>query len=163
MSIIRLALLGFTLLPGSVFAASLCIAPEKTVFTCSTGTKLISVCASPNLSTQAGYLQYRFGIQGTPPELAIPDFKVIPKTGINTKTLGFSGGGAAYIRFKNGDTAYVVYSGEGKGWKRNGVAIEKKGTFASFVSCKGKVISEMGPDFFEKTGLPEDPNELELP
>lgn len=163
MPTIRLVSTAFILLSSSTFAAnSLCTAQEKIIFNCSTGSKLISVCASPDLAEKTGYLQYRFGPQGKP-ELAIPDFKTTPKKGIHTKTIGYSGGGAAYIRFMNGDTGYVVYTGEGKGWKKNGVAVENKGKFVRFVSCKKAVTSELGPDLFEKSGLPEDPNEFELP
>ena len=151
------------LLAGSASATdSLCTGQESVIFNCSTGSKLLSLCASPDLNKKTGYLQYRFGPKGAP-ELAIPDQKIHPAKATNSKTVGYSGGGAAYIRFFNGASSYVVYTGEGKGWKKHGVAVENKGKFVTFISCKKGMVSEIGPDFFEKVGLPEDPNDFELP
>lgn len=38
----------------------------------------------------------------------------------------FSGGGATYVRFINGDISYVVYSSLGKGWSFDGVLVYKE-------------------------------------
>jgi hypothetical protein len=43
---------------------SLCITNEKTVFSCATNPsgKIVSLCSSPELTKDTGYLQYRFGL-----------------------------------------------------------------------------------------------------
>ena len=64
----------------------------------------------------------------------------LPKTNedhISYNSVMYSGGGGAYIRFKHGDTDYVVFSkivkGEGES---SGVLIQKKGKKSSQVRCK---------------------------
>jgi hypothetical protein len=42
-------------------AVTLCTTQEKVIFSCSTDTNIVSVCASHDLSTSKGYLQYRLG------------------------------------------------------------------------------------------------------
>jgi hypothetical protein len=46
---------------ASPSAYTLCHTDETVVFSCATGTHFLSICASPNLSKEAGYLQYRYG------------------------------------------------------------------------------------------------------
>lgn len=60
--------------PGPDRGASLCAADEAVVFSCATdaGGKLASLCSSPGLDRDTGYLQYRFGAPGRI-ELAHPE------------------------------------------------------------------------------------------
>jgi hypothetical protein len=51
---------------------TLCEAGERPLFSCPTGKKMISVCASPDLSASAGYLRYRFGRSQQKLELSYP-------------------------------------------------------------------------------------------
>ncbi|MDX9742240.1 MAG: hypothetical protein RBT59_00295 [Arcobacteraceae bacterium] len=48
-----------------------CSEDERIVFSCNTGKKVVSVCASQDISPNSGYLQYRFGKLGSP-EAIIP-------------------------------------------------------------------------------------------
>ena len=41
--------------------------------------------------------------------------------------------------------------------------MEKDGKTVANILCRGKETSELGPDFFEKAGLPEVENEFDLP
>src|SRR5262245_37129413 len=59
---------------------TLCETEEKTVLACRTGKKIVSVCASNDLSPSSGYLQYRFGVPQKPPELVYPVAREHPKT-----------------------------------------------------------------------------------
>lgn len=59
-------------------AASLCEQDEQVVFSCSTGKKVVSLCASKEASKSSGYLQYRFGAQNRI-ELIFPNTPKHPK------------------------------------------------------------------------------------
>ena len=74
----------------------------------------------------------------------------------------YSGGGSAFLKFKNGDFTYTVFTGIGRGWEKEGVVIEKSGKQIAYLPCKGGWQSEIGPDLFEKVKIPKDPNELEF-
>lgn len=147
----------------SFAAGSHCSSEEDTIFSCSTGKKTISVCASEDLSASDGYLQYRFGVKGKP-ELVVPQTLERLEGEIKGSTLMFSGGGGAYLRFEKGQYDYIVYSAIGRGWgEKDGVAVEKNGTLVTSLKCKGSVISEIGPELFEQAGLPDDGGDFDLP
>lgn len=145
-------------------APTLCQPAEITVFSCGAGKKVISVCASKDATSDRGYLQYRFG---TPKhvELAVPaDHSTPPSKSAIAGNLMFSGGGGAYLRFKTGEYEYVVYTAIGRGWGiKDGVSIERNGKRLGHVACTDAPDSLLGPDFFTKTGLSEDPGEFDLP
>jgi hypothetical protein len=116
------------------------------------------------LTAEHGYLQYRFGSRAKA-ELAIPaDRAALPASSAVSRTLVFSGGGGAYLRFKAGDYEYVVYTAIGRGWGvKDGVAIERNGKPLSHISCKDVPESKMGEEFFTKAGLKEDTKDFDLP
>jgi len=158
-------ILSFCALSTAAHAAStLCLTNEDTIFSCSAGKKVISVCASKGLTAEHGYLQYRFGSPAKV-ELTIPaDRLVPPASSAASRTLVFSGGGGAYLRFKTGAYDYVVYTAIGRGWGvKDGVAIEKDGKPLTHISCKDVPLSKMGEEFFAKTGLKEDTKDFDLP
>ena len=141
---------------------SLCKAGEAVVFSCNTGKKLISVCASENLAANAGYVQYRFGTKEKL-ELSFPDNEFHPGLYATGGNLMYSGGGGAYMRFNNGAYSYVVYSGIGKGWEKQGVAVEKNGKLLSNIPCKEPSVEGFGSEFFTTNGIPEDTVGFEIP
>lgn len=150
---------------------SFCTPMEEVVFACQTGTKLVSVCASKGASAKQGYVQYRFGKPDSrdPLELIHPEGEVAPSRAATGENVPFAGGGGAWLRFRKGDTAYVVYSGIGK-WGPKGETMEKQGvvvergsaTLAS-LPCTGPLRSELGPDWFEKTGISANGEEFFFP
>lgn len=76
----------------------------------------------------------------------------------------FASGGGAYIRFRNGQYQYVVYSAIGKGWgAKDGVAVENQEKLLKYFSCQDVPVSKLGQDFFTKAGIAEDQAEFELP
>lgn len=163
----RAFLIGSLCLAASVSAhaaASHCTQAEETVFSCSLDrNKIVSICASKPLTTQSGYVQYRFGRAGKP-ELMFPKTDVSPKSVVQARTLMFAGGGGAYLSFNRGAISYVVYTAIGKGWgTKDGIAVERKGKTIAHFDCKDVPVSEMGEAFFTRAGLPEDPQEFELP
>lgn len=140
---------------------SFCTPMEEVVFACQTGTKLVSVCASRDVAPGQGYLQYRFGKPDSrdPLEMIHPEGEIAPSRAATGENVPFAGGGGAWLRFRKGDTAYVVYSGIGK-WGPKGETMEKEGlvvergnkTLAS-LPCTGPLRGELGPDWFEKAGV----------
>lgn len=143
--------------------ASHCAADEQTLFACSTGRKLLSVCATAELSRDAGAVQYRFGAPGHGP-FVLPAADAGWRATVRGGGLMFSGGGGAYLAFANPPYRYVVYSAIGRGWgSRAGVVVEKGGRRIANLPCVGATASALGPDLFERAGIAEDPLGFELP
>lgn len=127
------------------------------------GTKAVSVCGSPDLTADSGFLQYRFGRLAAL-ELSYPpagtDWRKVTHGG----TLMFSGGGGAFLAFTNAPFRYVVYSATGRGWgSKAGVVVEKNGRKIASLACKGKVKSELGPELFSAAGIETADDSFVLP
>jgi hypothetical protein len=143
--------------------AAACVPPQRVLFSCSTGTKTISVCGSQDLTSSSGLLQYRFG-RPAAAELSYPpagaDWRQVTRGG----TLVFSGGGGAFLAFTNTPYRYIVYSAVGRGWgSKAGVVVEKYGKQIAKLACKGKAMSEIGPDLFAKAGIERADESFEMP
>ncbi|MEI6152907.1 MAG: hypothetical protein WCQ90_02340 [Deltaproteobacteria bacterium] len=153
---VLLAIIALSISSIASAADTLCSPQEKIVFSCSTGKKIASVCASANLSPTTGYIQYRFGKKGLP-ELIVPDTTGIhPSKITNGGTITFSGGGGDFLRFIKGQYGYVVYDTvSGKAGDKAGVNVEKNGKVIADLTCKGEVTSEIRPELFQKAGIPE--------
>jgi hypothetical protein len=141
-----------------------CNAQEQTVFSCSLGKKMVSVCASKDISSTKGYLQYRFGPLKVPELLFPASTEASDRSIMRSGVYMFSGGGGAYLRFINGPYHYIVYTAIGKGWgTKEGVAVEKDNKLISNIKCKDVPISTLGEAFFTSAGLTADENEFSLP
>ena len=150
----------------------LCANDEQVVFACKTGEKAVSVCASREASQTSGYLQYRFGKPGAP-EMTLPATRLIPPQAATGAPETYAGGGAAWLRFRQGTTRYVVYTGIGrwgpKGETREvaGVVVEQSRVANRNLKCVGKVTSLLGPDWFGTVGIqrqsPDESFELPVP
>ena len=140
-------------------ADTLCSNEETVEFNCSFGKKLISVCASNDLATDKGYLQYRFGRNGAL-EIQLPEAQTPPGTLVKSGTLSGPGGNGAYLRFSNEAFNYVVYASKGK---KAGVVVEKGDKLISHVKCRGPAQTAIGAKLFAKAGLPADEQTFKLP
>lgn len=157
--------------PSAAAPTSFCTAAEHVVFSCRTGAKMVSVCASPDAGPGRGYLQYRFGKPDAADtlELTLPETKVVPAKAANGGSESYSGGGGAWLRFSKGGLAYTVYSGIGnwgpKGEKRikEGLLVERAGKQVANLVCNGKLTSQLGPDWFEKVGVTRGNQEFFFP
>lgn len=146
-------------------AAGLCASDQQTVFSCRSGSKQVAVCASD----RAPRLQYRFGRGPQALEKLLPA-GADEAVAISGATLAYSGGGGAWLRFRSGDHAYVLYTGIGR-WgaqgeteERSGVAVERKSVMIANLRCAPEAQSELGPDWFEAQGIGAgDDEEFELP
>jgi hypothetical protein len=84
---------------------SFCKAPESPIFSCDLGKKRVSVCAGDRLVT------YRYGTVGqTVPEMQISSNGKDGRVHSDS-IVGGGGGQQTSLRFSNGDTHYIVFSG----------------------------------------------------
>ena len=151
--------------------ASLCTPTETVAFACRTGAKLASVCASRDAGPAKGYVQYRFGKPDSaePPELTLPQGQLPPSRAASAETVGFSGGGGAWMRFRAGQIAYVAYTGIGKWGPRGetqekaGVVVERAGKPIASLKCNAKPQSLLGPEWFKQAGLKSNDEDFSFP
>ena len=170
MAAIATAVISGTSLAARAAPTSLCTKDEKIVYSCATSaTRFLSICASKDLSKNAGYLQYRFGPSGKP-DLVFPETPRHPVGIFTPGTLSFSGGGA-YFRFAKAPYVYTVFSAIGNWGKKGskatvqGVAVQKDGAEVANLPCRldaNYVDSELGPDFFDRTGLGEPQSDFDI-
>jgi hypothetical protein len=137
---------------------SFCTPQESVIFTCATGSKLVSVCASRTITAKSGYLQYRFGTPGQPLEITLPEGEVHPLKAAHGQYEPYAGGGMSWLRFKRGGYSYTVYGGAGRwGAKgetvvKQGLAVANNGKTIANLKCNGRNEGELGPQWFEQTG-----------
>jgi hypothetical protein len=133
---------------GASAGENLCLAGEQVIFACATGraSKIVSMCASPDLAAGKGSLYYRFGTRQKI-ELAYPD-----KANGNPEHFRY----AHYSRFQTersevtfsiGKYAYTVfdyYDGGEKPEYHRGVQVTpgSQGRESVF-ACKGQVTSNL--------------------
>lgn len=146
----------------SVFAlaaaagGTLCRPAETPIFSCSTGTKIVSVCTTERL------IAYRFGTsRAVAPEMQIVSDGKDGKVHSDVIT-GGGGGQQTSLRFTNRDTNYIVFSGyagqytdiPGKEWA--GVDVFTRTKEGPTLMCRGgkriDLNSSTIPDF-----VPADP------
>ncbi|RZU02635.1 hypothetical protein [Rivibacter subsaxonicus] len=84
----------------------LCSADEEVVFGCTLGRRMVSLCASPGPAPQK--LQYRTGMPGKLELVVPPAPEPAAGTFIHSST-GYSGGGEARLRFRNGNWDYWLF------------------------------------------------------
>ena len=139
-----------------------CAASDETVFACRTARKQVAVCGSPGWSQAQGSLQYRFGT-AREAELVLPASAMPPQSSARAGTLMLSGGGGAWLRFRRGDTDYVVYTAIGSFGEKSGVAVERGGRRLASLPCRGPVTSQLGDELFRKGAFARDAGDFDLP
>jgi hypothetical protein len=156
LTIAVIALLLVAALSGSAPAReTLCGDDEQTAFSCHVGEKLVSLCASSDLSKRRGWVQYRFG-KPDHLELAYPKAKQHPRKFLIHGVIPFAGGGADYYRFTSHGYRFVVYSGFGRGWVQEGVVVEKAGTRVASHVCRDGALGPGNWKLMYSAGVPED-------
>lgn len=141
-----------------------CFPNEKIIFSCNTNSnKVISMCSSKNRSRNSGYLQYRFGDLASFPEYVFPMNHDKASKFFYSGNLTYSGGGGAYLKFINGSYSYVVYTGIGKGWSKQGMVIQEGDDEIARYACKGTWQSDIGPELFNQLGLINDDYGFAIP
>ncbi len=142
---------------------NLCKPGEVPAWSCSTGGKIASLCASANLSENEGALIYRFGTRKKI-ELSYPEDGAKPQASYVGGVTGYSGGGTDYIRFKIGDISYTLYSDYYRGREMDGIAIERGEKLLSALRCRsGAVDPGEGWGRIYKAKLPQDETRWDTP
>jgi hypothetical protein len=141
---------------------SLCKARETAVFSCRVGRKIASLCASEDLGPSSGYLYYAFGNPGRI-EASLPEQNLAGRTAISRGGLGFSGGGADYVRIRRGEFAYVIYAAIGKGFERDGVVFERNGLRRASLVCRRDALGKDNWQAVYNAKLAEDRQGFDMP
>ena len=115
----------------------LCASEEKIIFSCAIGKKTLSVCASNDLSSSTGYLQYRFGTSLDKLELIFPQTKDHP---LNHFRFTFDYGPKAsshQLAFFVGETEYIIFAERADSdWNGYGVVVLKSGEILACLECE---------------------------
>ena len=152
----------FLLVAASATAGSLCAKGETAVFDCHLGQKVAELCASSDLTPTGGRLYYIYGRPGAI-ELRLPNANDRASRPFAEGVLGFSGGGADYVRIKNGRFAYVVYSGFAPGWAQDGLVVERDGKRISSQICQGSAMGANAWQAVYTAKLPKDNQGFDMP
>jgi hypothetical protein len=149
--------------PPAARQTSFCTPMENVIFSCRTGAKMVSACASKDAAPGKGYLQYRFGKPDSadPLELILPESQLAPSRVATGTSVPFAGGGGAWLTFAKGQVTYTLYTGIGK-WgpggelrEKAGLAVDQGRKRLAVLKCDNPKIarSEIGPDWFGKVGI----------
>lgn len=144
---------------------TLCTKQEKVAFSCPVGKKIVSLCASADLSETSGYVQYRYGTKDKV-ELVYPDTLSHPRAHFEFGSNDYTGGHTDYYLFNNNGVDYIVYSGLGWQWRNEGLVVEKDGKRLSSMRCRGEaIVPDRWAGMFEAgiARIKEDGNRFEMP
>jgi hypothetical protein len=115
---------------------NLCVANEKPLFSCTSGDKTLSVCASLDLSNTSGYLHYRFGESPQHIELSYPKVADSPQKHFRLFTDGSAKASSEQLSFRSGAFTYTVYSYRAAfDFNGSGVFVKSKGKLLANFSC----------------------------
>jgi hypothetical protein len=145
-------------------AVSHCASDETVVFSCAVkGQKIVSVCATKDLSDKSGSMIYRFGRKSRP-ELILPKRSDNWRDTVRAGNVMYAGGGGTYLGFSSGEYTYVVYGATGRGWgSKNGLMVMKGEEEFRVHRCTKEPYFKLTHDLFKKAGLPIEDNKIELP
>ena len=138
-----------------------CSQDEVVIMSCCVGKKFLGLCASGDLSAEAGYLQYRFGSKNKI-EFRYPKEKKHPKGYFKLGSLMLIGGGADYVTFDNGNIRYVVYSMISNQSEKEGVAVYKDKKLLKDFPCASWILDINWSPVY-KANLTKDDDEFEIP
>ena len=136
-----------------------CSKEEEVVFSCGIGSKIVSLCASKDISDTQGSLTYTFGKIGNP-ELRYPAAGTDPRAAFIYHLLPRGD----YVRFTNRGATYVLFSAFGPEiGDYEGLVVQPEGKDPIRLNCKGPALGPHGWAPVYKAKLPEDAEEYEIP
>ncbi|WP_156432240.1 hypothetical protein [Burkholderia latens] len=129
---------------GGAYAGevTLCQPHEEIYFSCPVGGKIVSLCASGNISPNNGYVQYRFGAVNRI-ELQFPGKPYPPNGYFEISDVYFGNLDYVHVKFKSGIYNYVIYQGD-----RSGVYVKKNGILVSNRVCENGVYQKLNNRVF---------------
>jgi hypothetical protein len=140
---------------------SLCTGEEVAIFSCAVGPegKILSLCASPDLSETAGTLAYRFGRKERL-ELTHPQGEAASRTAFRRGMVGAAGGD--FIRFSRGDTTYtLVYTDGPRLPYFAGVEVHRGTKRIAALRCRKDPLGDDAFALLYRGGLPSEIYELD--
>lgn len=120
------------------------------VFGCAQGGKIVSLCAAPVASgSKQTRLRY---LSGSPQKLDLEITQAAHPEAFTAGVAALAGGGIDYVRVRNGDYAYVVYTGQTSSWSQDGWIVETRNAAVSHHICKQVATGEQvwGPVYSAK-------------
>ncbi|WP_175003628.1 hypothetical protein [Burkholderia lata] len=121
---------------------TLCQPHEEIYISCPVGGKLVSLCASGNISPNNGYVQYRYGLPERVelqfPKNPNPPGKEMTISDISAGNLNF-----IHIKFRTGVYDYVIYQGS-----PSGVYVKKHGRLVSNHMCAQGMYQQLNQRIF---------------
>lgn len=124
----------------AIARSTLCKKSEINYSSCRSGARLISLCASSDLSGERGYMQFRYGRPGHL-EVAYPDTTQHPRFAFYGKQYTFGDGAEYRLTFKVGDLVYVLFDNtvwptpRQDGGIRHGLTIYRNGKIVKELPC----------------------------
>lgn len=118
---------------------TLCYAHEDIYFSCDTGKKIISVCASGNIKSNRGYVQYRAG-QPNSIELEYPNKPYPPKGLFSISDIIGGNLSSVHLKFESNKYNYVIYQSS-----VSGIYVKKNGKTISNLICRKGEYQEISP------------------
>lgn len=118
---------------------TLCYPFEEIYFSCHAAKKIVSICASGNISPKNGYVKYRFGSVGNI-ELEYPEASNPPLDNFHISASKNKKTRHINIKFKSGDYIYHVYEN-----KKSGVYIVQNERTIRRLVCEDGNYSEISP------------------
>lgn len=136
--------------------ATQCLPNETVFFSCSIREKVVSLCGSPDLSRDTGYLVYRFGRPGKTPELVYPQKGEKPIIAFSLYLSSYAKGSSTQVSFTRGRYTYTLYH-ESNVFDVNGsgISIEESGKRIAHLRCAEKSIIVGEVSKLKNIGLPE--------
>jgi hypothetical protein len=126
---------------ASDLGTSLCTVNEAIVFSCTvTNHKIASLCASKDLTSTSGYLQYRFGRNTSSIDLKYPKQTASPKGKFKYSFEGFAKGQTAILAFDSSEYTYSVFRATSALESNNsGVIVERHRQFVAYIPCNERL------------------------
>lgn len=128
--------------PAPQVPQTLCDGQEKAVFSCSViSGKMVSLCASPDLSRDTGYLQYRYGRSPGSVELQFPHSTRRADGTFKFMQQYFAKGGTTALSFWVGPFRYSIFrTTSAFGFNGAGIIVSKDSRRVAYMRCNDKTI-----------------------
>lgn len=121
---------------------TLCQRHEEVYFSCPIDGKVVSLCASGNISPDNGYVQYRYGVPGHV-ELQFPEKPNPPKNLFGIGDISVGNLNFTHIKFMIGAYGYVIYQGS-----PSGIYVKKRGSLVSNHMCTPGIYQQINQRVF---------------
>lgn len=121
---------------------TLCQSHEEVYFNCQSDGRLLSVCASGNVSPDNGYVQYRFGVNKKI-ELEYPRKSYPPRKRFSISDIAEGNANFTHLKFNSGGFHYVLYQGDS-----SGIYVKRNGRVISSRRCDSGVYQPISPRAF---------------